>query len=529
MKTIKFNPLAELIEGVDILSNAVKSTLGPKGNNVILQNQYQKPHVTKDGVTVAESIEVEDPTQNLGVQIVREAAAKTSALAGDGTTTATVLAQAIIKEGYKLIQAGVPAIKIKRQMEALVPDILEFIRRQSIEVKDDYSKIQSVATISSNNDVEIGKLIAEAMEKATLDGVVVVKESKGSDTYIEEVKGLQLNKGYLSHYFMTDREKQTAEYEDVYILITDEKIRSQDALLPAVEAVYKKNGALLIIADDIEAQALAFLVRNKLNTGLKVVAIKAPGYGDRRKKLLEDIAVVTGGTVVSEKDEHLRLKDVKVEHLGRANSVTITKDSTTIVEGHSNEDKLKERIKEVRAELSNASNNYEKETTQERLAKLIGGVVVLNIGANTESELKEKKDRIDDALHATRAAMKEGIVAGGGLMLYNSSIMLKGSDDQNYGNKVLQAALEYPMKTIVENAGQDFGEIKAELRKGTGEVFKWGYNALTNEYQDLVENGVIDPTMVTRVALENAVSVANLILMTNCTVATQQHEEYPPM
>lgn len=530
MKDITFNPLSELIKGVDILADAVSSTLGPKGNNVILQNQYQKPHVTKDGVTVAEAIEVEDPTQNLGVQIVREAASKTDALAGDGTTTATVLAQAIIKEGYKLIQAGVPAIEIKRQIEDLLPKITSFIKEQSIEVKNDFTKIKDVATISSNNDKEIGELIARAMEKATIDGVVAVKEAKGNDTFIEEVNGLQYNKGYLSHYFMTDAEKQLAEYEDVYILITPEKISNYIDLAPMVDEVYKQNGALLIIADDVEAQALSFFIRNKLSAGLKVVATKAPGYADRRMKLLQDIATVTGATVISEKDEHIRLKDVKLEHLGRAKSVTVTKDSTTIVEGQGDKDKLEERIRLVRAELENASNSYEKETTQERLAKLIGGVVVLNVGATTEAELKEKKDRINDALRATKAAMKEGIVPGGGLVLYNASIMVNGAANANYGTKVLSQALQSPMKSIVENAGDDFGKVKSEILYGKDvEIFKYGYNALTGKYEDLVEAGVIDPAMVTRVALENAVSVANLILMTNCTIAVKDHEEYPPM
>ena len=524
-KVITFNPLSQLIEGVDILANAVSSTLGPKGNNVILQNQFQKPHVTKDGVTVAESIELEDVTQNLGVQIVKEAAAKTDAIAGDGTTTATVLAQSIIKEGYKLIQAGVPAIEIKRQLEQLLPSIIEFIHKNSIKIDGDYKKIRSVATISSNNDEEIGDLVAKAMEKATIDGVVAVKESKGNDTYIEEVNGLQFNKGYLSHYFMTDSEKQVAEHEDVYILITDQKIRDQSKIIPVVEEVYKKNGSLLIIADEVEAQALAFLVRNKLSTGLKVVAVKAPAYGDRRRKLLEDLAIVTGGTVISE-NETLRLEDTKLHHLGRAKSITVTKDSTTIVDGNSDKEKLDKRIKEVRAELETASNAYDKETTQERLAKLIGGVVVLNIGAHTESELKEKKDRINDALRATKAAMKEGIVAGGGITLYNASIALQDSD---YGSKVLKEALQSPMKVIAQNAGADFGKIKSDLLYGGGEVTSYGYNALTDTYEDLVDEGIIDPAMVTRVALENAVSVANLILMTNCTVAVEGHEEYPPM
>lgn len=529
MKVIKFSPLSELIKGIDVLADAVSSTLGPKGNNVILQNQYQKPHVTKDGVTVAEAIELEDVTHNLGVQIVREAAAKTDALAGDGTTTATVLARAIIKEGYKLIQAGVPAIDIKRQIEDILPDLISFIKEQSIEVKNDFSKIKNVATISSNNDVEIGSLIAEAMEKATVDGVVAVKEANGNETYIEEVNGLQFNKGYLSHYFMTDAEKQVAEHEDVYILITDQKIRDQSKILPVVEEVYKKNGSLLIIADEVEAQALAFLVRNKMSTGLKVVAVKAPGYGERRRKLLEDLAIVTGATIISEKDEHLRLEDTKLHHLGRCKSITVTKDSTTIVDGNSDPKQLEKRIREVRAEIDSASNTYEKETAQERLAKLIGGVVVLNIGAHTESELKEKKDRINDALRATKAAMKEGIVPGGGLVLYNASIMVNGRPT-DYGTQVLKEALQAPMKSIVENAGDDFGKVKSDILHGEDvDVFRHGYNALTGQYEDMVKAGIVDPTMVTRVALENAVSVANLILMTNCTVAEESHEDYPPM
>lgn len=526
MKVITFNPLAELIKGVDVLGNAVKSTLGPKGNNVILQNQYQKPHVTKDGVTVAEAIEVEDPTQNLGVLIVKEAAAKTGQLAGDGTTTATVLAQSIIKEGYKLIQAGVPAIDIKRQLEVLTPIVIEFLKSTSIPVADDFLKIQQVATISSNNDEEIGSLIAEAMQKATLDGVVAVKESKGNETYIEEVKGLQFEKGYASHYFMTDREKQVAEYEDVHILVTDEKIRDQTKLVPLIEEVYSKGKALLIIADEIEAQALQFCIFNKLRTGLKIVAVKAPAYGDRRKKVLEDICVVTGATLISQ-DSALRLQDVRFSHLGRAKSITVTKDTTTIVDGHSDPSTLEQRIKEVRAEIENASNSYEKETAQERLAKLVGGVAVLYVGAHTENELKEKKDRIDDALHATRAAMKEGIVAGGGLALYNSATMLKGLADDNYGTTILTTALQSPMKAIVENAGANFGEISANLSKGDEEILSYGYNALTNTYENLHNSGIVDPTMVTRIALENAVSVANLILMTNCTVATVDHQQYP--
>lgn len=527
-KTITFNPLAQLIEGVDILANAVKSTLGPKGNNVILQNQYQKPHVTKDGVTVAEAIEVEDPTQNLGVQIVREAAAKTAHLAGDGTTTSVVLAQAIIKEGYKLIQAGVPAIDIKRQLEALVPTITNFIKECSIPVADDYNKIKQVATISANNDVEIGELIAEAMQKATLDGVVAIKESKGNETYIEEVKGLQFNKGYASHYFMTDREKQVAEYEDVCILVTDEKIRDQSKLVPIIEDVYSKGKALLIIADEIEAQALQFCIFNKIRTGLKIVAVKAPAYGDRRKKILEDICIVTGATLISQ-DNLLRLQDINYSHLGSAKSITVTKDSTTVVDGNSDKQKLEDRIKEVRAEIENAPNSYEKETAQERLAKLIGGVAVLYVGAHTENELKEKKDRIDDALHATKAAMQEGIVAGGGLTLFNASIMVNGSDTYSIASKIMGEALQSPMKTIIENAGANYGEVKAKIPMKGGEVHSWGYNALTNTYEDLVSNGIVDPTMVTRVAVENAVSVANLILMTNCTIAQKDFQQYPEM
>lgn len=854
MKEITFKPLPELIKGIDILADAVSSTLGPKGNNVILQNQYQKPHVTKDGVTVAESIELENVTQNLGVQIVKEAAAKTDHLAGDGpqplyakvltpngfttmkelkvgdlicgtngttqtvegifpkgekeiykvyfsdgrvveccedhlwkvttsygatktlplkeilnsnkvksfnkdgsirygyyvpkthvdfpkkdlpidpyllglligdgslsgtgnielslgknklfvlknipenikfksswvddknyfrvvldseiqkpleqlgllgtlsstkfipkeylyssqeqreqllqglidtdgyinnrdlfeystvseqlkddflelcrglgistydvlhtrendpnsysnipiyrinqlkgykygdkiidieatgiktmmqcikvsnedhlyitdnyivthnTTTSTVLARAIVKEGHKLIQAGVPAIEIKRQIEEILPDIIDFIKERSIEVKDNYKLIKEVATISSNNDPIIGSLIAEAMEKATADGIVAVKESKGNDTFIEEVNGLQFNKGYLSHYFMTDSEKQVAEHEDTYILITDQKIRDQSKILSAVEAVYKKNGSLLIIADEVEAQALAFLVRNKLSTGLKVVAVKAPGYGDRRRELLEDLAIVTGATVISEKNEHLRLEDTKLEHLGFAKSVTVTKDTTTIVEGNSDQSKLQKRIKQLKAQLASEEKEYEKERIQERLAKLVGGVVVLNIGAHTESELKEKKDRINDALRATKAAMKEGIVPGGGLVLYNAATMINGRPS-NYGTRVLVEALQSPMKAIVENAGANFGYIKSELAHGDESVFSYGYNAfgynaLNDKFEDLIKSGIVDPAMVTRVALENAVSVANLVLMTNCTVAATGHEEYPPM
>jgi len=514
--TVNLSPTTPLIKGVNTLAQAVKSTLGPKGRNVILQKPYQQLHVTKDGVTVAESIELEDAIENLGASIVKQASSRTASLAGDGTTTATVLAQSIIQEGQKFIQSGVAPITIKRQLEKSLPEVLKYIKDNSIQVADDWEKIQHVATISANGDSEIGSLVTKAMKQATIDGVVAVKEARSLDTYIEEVNGLRYNKGYLSPYFVTDPSTMSAEYDDTYILLYDGKLRNPQHLIPIIDQVYRQGGSLLVVAQEIEAQALQFLVVNKLRKGLKVIATQAPGFGNNQKKQLEDLATVTGATLVTE-DTVTKLDQIDIDHLGFSDSVSVTKDHTTIVGGNSDKKELDSRIATVRAELNHAQNEYEETTIKERLAKLIGGVVVLHVGAATEAELKEKKDRIDDALSATSAAIQEGIVPGGGYTFFQASLSIPYED---WGSQILTSALESPLKSICENAGADFGFVKASILDK-----KKGWDAYKDSYVDLVKEGIIDPAMVTRVALESAVSAASTILMTSTTVTPTNSEE----
>ncbi len=515
-------------EGVDALSNAVKVTLGPKGRNVVLEKKYGAPTITKDGVTVAKEIELEDPIKNMGAQMVKEVASKTADIAGDGTTTATVLAQAIIAEGLKNVAAGANPMDLKRGIDKAVKAVVENLQSQSKTVGTDTAKIKQVASISANNDEEIGALIAQAMEKVSKDGVITVEEAKGTDTYVDVVEGMQFDRGYLSPYFVTDSEKMQAVLENPYILIFDKKISTMKDILHILEKVAQQGAPLLIISEDLEGEALATLVVNKLRGTLKVCAVKAPGFGDRRKEMLQDIAVLTGGTVISE-DQGYKLENVELEQLGKAESVTLDKDNTTIVDGKGKKNDIQARINQIKSQIEVTTSDYDKEKLQERLAKLSGGVAVLYVGAATEVEMKEKKDRVDDALHATRAAVEEGIVAGGGtafIRTISSLDQLEGeNNDEKTGIQIVKRAIEEPLRQIAENAGLEGSIVVQKVKDGKGD---FGFNARTETYEKLFSIGVIDPTKVTRIALENSASIAGMVLTTECVVADKPEENPAP-
>lgn len=527
-KLIEFSVDARtgLKRGVDKLANAVKVTLGPKGRNVILDKKFGAPTVTKDGVSVAKEIELENPVENMGAQMVKEVASKTSDVAGDGTTTATVLAQAIYREGLKNVTAGANPMDLKRGVDFAVGKVVEYLKSASRDVEG-RDEIAQVGSISANNDKTIGNLIADAMEKVGKDGVITVEEAKGTETELDIVEGMQFDRGYLSPYFVTDSESMEAVLEDPYILIHDKKISAMKDLLPVLEKVAQAGKSLLIIAEDLEGEALATLVVNKLRGTLKIAAVKAPGFGDRRKAMLEDIAVLTNGTVISE-ERGFKLENATVEYLGSAKKVVIDKDNTTIVEGSGKTEDIKKRINEIKSQIEKTTSDYDKEKLQERLAKLSGGVAVLKIGAATEIEMKEKKARVEDALHATRAAVEEGIVAGGGVALVRAQSALEGLKgenlDQTTGIKIIYKALEEPLKQIVYNAGLEGAVVLNKIKESKGD---YGFNAATEEYEDLVKAGVIDPTKVTRTALENAASVASLLITTEAVVYEEPEEEKP--
>jgi len=506
-------------KGVDTLANAVKVTLGPKGRNVVIEKKFGAPSVTKDGVTVAKEIELEDAIENMGAQMVKEVASKTADIAGDGTTTATVLAQAIITEGLKNVAAGANPMDLKRGIDKAVKAVVENLKKQSQEVGNDNKKIQQVATISANNDEEIGKLIAEAMEKVSKDGVITIEEAKGIETGIDVVEGMQFDRGYISPYFVTNSEKMEAELESPYILIYDKKISSMKDILHILEKVAQQGAPLLIISEDLEGEALATLVVNKLRGTLKVAAVKAPGFGDRRKDMLQDIATLTKGIVISE-DQGYKLENADLTYLGKAERVVIDKDNTTIVGGKGESDAIKGRISQIKSQIENTTSDYDREKLQERLAKLSGGVAVLNVGAATELEMKEKKDRVDDALHATRAAVEEGIVPGGGVAFVRAIESLDKIDtrnsDEKTGVQIVRRSLEEPLRQIVENCGIEGSVVVNKVREGKGD---FGFNARDEKYENLIAAGVIDPTKVTRVALENAASIAGMLLTTECVVA----------
>ncbi len=519
-KQISFNTDAreKLKEGVDALANAVKVTLGPKGRNVVIQKSFGAPAITKDGVTVAKEVELEDAIANMGAQMVKEVASKTADAAGDGTTTATVLAQAMVTAGLKNVAAGANPMDLKRGIDKAVKVVVENLKSQTENIGEEFSKIQQVAAISANNDEAIGKLIADAMKRVSKDGVITVEEAKGTDTHMEVVEGMQFDRGYLSPYFITDAEKMVADYENPYLLITDKKISNMQDLVPVLEKSLQTGRPLLIIAEDVDSQALGVLVVNRLRAGLKVVAVKAPGFGDRRKAMLEDLAILTGGVVISE-EQGYKLENAGLEHLGQCERVTVDKDNTTIVGGKGKSADIKARVNQIKQQIESTTSDYDREKLQERLAKLAGGVAVLYVGAATEVEMKEKKDRVDDALHATRAAIEEGIVAGGGVALVRSLESLKSlkgvNEDENYGIQIVRKSLEAPIRIIAENAGVDGSVV---FHKVADEKGSFGYNARTDKYEDLKKAGIIDPTKVTRIALENAASIAGLVLTTECVI-----------
>ena len=525
-KEIKFNIKAreELKKGVDALADAVKVTLGPKGRNVIIEKKFGAPHITKDGVTVAREVELEDAFQNMGAQLVKEVASKTGDQAGDGTTTATVLAQAIVNVGLKNVAAGANPMDLKRGIDKAVSCVVEGIKAQSQEVDDDINKIENVARVSANNDEEIGRLIAEAMQKVKKEGVITVEEAKGTETSVDVVEGMQFDRGYISPYFVTNSEKMECEMDSPYILLYDKKISNLKDMLPILEAVAQSGRPLLIIAEDVDNEALATLVVNRLRGSLKICAVKAPGFGDRRKEMLEDIAVLTGGTVISE-IKGMQLAQASVKDLGTAEKVTVNKDNTTIVNGAGSKDAIASRVGQIKAQIETTTSNYDKEKLQERLAKLAGGVAVLYIGAPSEVEMKEKKDRVDDALSATRAAIAEGIVPGGGvayIRALNALDELKGeNEDENTGIAIIRRAIEEPMRQIMENAGVEGAVILQKVKDGTGD---FGFNARTDTFENFFETGVIDPAKVTRVALENAASIAGMFLTTECVIADKKEE-----
>jgi chaperonin GroEL len=527
-KEIKFNidARALLKEGVDQLADAVKVTLGPKGRHVVLEKKYGAPQITKDGVTVAKDIELSDPYRNMGAQMVKEVASKTGDIAGDGTTTATVLAQSLINVGLKNITAGANPMDIKRGIDKAVEAVVKHLASQAKVIGDDLKKIEQVARISANDDEEIGKLIAEAMGKVHKEGVITVEESKGTSTSVEIVEGMQFDRGYISAYFVTNAEKMEADLESPYILIYDKKVSTMKDMLPVLEATAQTGHPLLIIAEDVEGEALATLVVNRLRGSLRVCAVKAPGFGDRRKEMLEDLAILTGGTVISE-EKGLKLEHATLDMLGTAEKVTINKENTTIVNGAGDKEMIKARVAQIRQQMTTTTSDYDKEKLQERLAKLAGGVAVLYIGAASEVEMKEKKDRVDDSLHATRAAIEEGIVPGGGVAYIRAMSALEGlkgaNDDQTTGIEIVKRAIEEPLRQIAANAGQEGAVVVQNVKAGKGD---YGYNAQTDKYEKLFASGVIDPAKVTRVALENAASVAGMFLTTEAVIV-EEKEDHP--
>ncbi len=529
-KDIKFNveARAQMKEGADALANAVKVTLGPKGRNVIIDKKFGAPQVTKDGVTVAKEIELEDKFANMGAQMVKEVASKTNEQAGDGTTTATVLAQAIINVGLKNVTAGANPMDLKRGIDKAVAKVVESLKAQSQEVGDNYSKIEQVGTISANNDGYIGKLIADAMSKVKKDGVITVEEAKGTETEVKVVEGMQFDRGYISPYFMTNSDKMEAVLEEPLVLITDKKISTMKDLLPILEPIAREGKSLLIIAEDVDGEALTTLVVNRLRGTLKIAAVKAPGFGDRRKEMLQDIATLTGAVVVSE-ERGFTLENTTPDMLGKAEKVVISKENTTIVNGGGDKDAIKERAELIRKQISSTTSDYDREKLQERLGKLAGGVAVLYVGAATEVEMKEKKDRVEDALNATRAAVEEGIVPGGGVAYIRAAETLKGmkgdNEDETTGIHIVARAIEEPLRQIAENAGVEGSVIIQKIREGKGD---FGYNARTDEYVNMFEAGVIDPTKVSRIALENAASVAGMFLTTECAITDIPEKEPAP-
>ncbi len=529
-KEISFNTEAreQLKRGVDQLADAVKVTLGPKGRNVVIDKKYGAPQITKDGVTVAKEIELANPQENLGAQLVKEVASKTGDQAGDGTTTATVLTQAIVGVGLKNVTAGANPMDLKRGIDKAVAKVVESIKSQAEQVGNDYEKIEQVATISANNDATIGKLIADAMRKVSKDGVITIEEAKGTDTTIDVVEGMQFDRGYISPYFVTNTETMTCEMERPYILINNGKISNLKELLPILEPAVQSGRPLLIIAEDVDSEALTTLVVNRLRAQLKICAVKAPGFGDRRKEMLEDIAVLTGGTVISE-EKGIALNQATIDMLGTAEKITVDKDNTTIVNGAGNKEDIQARIQQIKSQIVNTTSTYDKEKLQERLAKLSGGVAVLYVGAPSEVEMKEKKDRVDDALSATRAAIEEGIVPGGGVAYIRAIEALDGlkgdNDDEQTGIEIIRRAIEEPLRQIVLNAGKEGAVVVQKVKEGKGD---FGYNARTDKYENLHAAGVVDPAKVTRVALENAASIAGMFLTTECVIVDKP-EEKPAM
>ena len=529
-KEIKFEIKAreELKKGVDALADAVKVTLGPKGRNVIIEKKFGAPHITKDGVSVAREVELEDPFQNMGAQLVKEVASKTGDDAGDGTTTATVLAQSIINVGLKNVAAGANPMDIKRGIDKAVALVVENIKEMSEEVGDDFKKIEDVARVSANNDEAIGRLIAEAMKKVKKEGVITVDEAKGTETTVDIVEGMQFDRGYISPYFVTNTEKMECEMDSPYVLLYDKKISNLKDLLPILEASAQSGRPLLIIAEDVDQEALATLVVNRLRGSLKICAVKAPGFGDRRKEMLEDIAILTGGVVISE-EKGMKLESATVDMLGRAEKIEVNKENTTIINGLGSKDAIAARVAQIRAQIEQTTSDYDREKLQERLAKLAGGVAVLHIGAPSEVEMKEKKDRVDDALSATRAAIAEGIVPGGGVAYIRCVEKLEGlrgdNDDETTGILIVRRAIEEPLRQIVANAGVEGAVVVQKVREGKGD---FGYNARTDRYENLMAAGVIDPAKVTRVALENAASIAGMFLTTECVIAEKKEENPAP-
>ena len=529
-KEIKFDVdvRSKMKVGADSLANAVKVTLGPKGRNVVIEKKFGAPQVTKDGVTVAKEVELEDRFENMGAQMVKEVASKTNEQAGDGTTTATVLAQAIINVGIKNVTAGANPMDLKRGIDKAVDTVVANLKSQSQEVGTDYSKVEQVGTVSANNDSYIGKLIADAMSKVGKDGVITVEEAKGTETHVEVVEGMQFDRGYISAYFITDPEKMEAQLDKPYILITDKKISTMKELMGILEPVAQSGRSLLIIAEDVDGEALSALVVNKLRGTLKIAACKAPGFGDRRKEMLEDIAILTGATVIST-DKGMKIEDADLSMLGTADKVTLNKENTTIVDGAGKKEAIAARVAQIRASIEKATSDYDKEKLQERLAKLAGGVAVLYVGATTEVEMKEKKDRVDDALAATRAAVEEGIVPGGGVAYIRATAALEGlkgdNEDQTTGINIVKRAIEEPLRQIVANAGGEGSVVVNKVREGKG---SFGYNARDDRYEDMLAAGIIDPTKVSRVALENAASIASMFLTTECVLAEKKAEQPAP-
>jgi chaperonin GroEL len=529
-----FDAREQLKKGVDKLANAVKVTLGPKGRNVVIERSYGAPVTTKDGVSVAKEISLEDKFENMGAQMVKKAASETSDAAGDGTTTATLLTQIIFNAGLKSVTAGANPMDLKRGIDKAVKAVIENLKQQSQQVGDSYEKIEQVGTISANNDPEIGKTIAEAMKKVKKEGVITIEEAKGTDTTVDVVEGMQFDRGYISPYFVTNSEKMTVEYDDPYILLYDKKLSGMKELLPVLEKVFQTSRPLIIIAEDVESEALATLVVNKLRGSLKVAAVKAPAFGDRRKEMLEDIAILTGGTVISE-EKGFKLEDATLDLLGQAKKVTIDKDNTTIVEGAGKKENIEARIKQIKVQIEDAKSDYDKEKLQERLAKLAGGVAVIRVGAATEVEMKEKKDRYDDALHATRAAVEEGIIPGGGVSYIRAIDVLDkvdvANEDEKIGVDIIRRALEEPLRQIVENAGLEGSVIVQKVKEGKGD---YGFNAYSEKFENLLEAGVIDPTKVARIAIEKAASIASALLITEAAIAEIPEEKpaapaMPPM